>query len=70
MTMESIIRIFAGVMILASLGLYALIGVWGLALALLVALNLIQSAFTGFCPAELILKRLGVGGPHEARGES
>ena len=69
MTMESIIRIFAGCMILVSLALYFAVGVWGLALALFVALNLIQSAFTGFCPAECILKRLGVGTPPAARSE-
>jgi hypothetical protein len=27
-------------------------------LTTLVGLNLIQSAFTGFCPAEIVLKRL------------
>ena len=27
-----------------------------------VGANLLQSAFTGFCPAETILKKLGVGG--------
>jgi hypothetical protein len=27
-----------------------------------VGANLLQSAFTGFCPAETVLKRLGIGG--------
>jgi hypothetical protein len=26
-----------------------------------VGFNLLQSAFTGFCPAETVLKKLGVG---------
>jgi hypothetical protein len=28
-----------------------------------VGLNLLQSAFTGFCPLANVLKALGVGGP-------
>lgn len=61
MTQESAIRIVAGSMVLVSLLLNQLLGAWGLLLALFVALNLIQSAFTGFCPAAKILARLGVG---------
>jgi hypothetical protein len=33
---------------------------WGLLLSGFVALNLVQSSFTGFCPAERVLERLGV----------
>jgi len=61
MTTESAIRILAGSMVLLSLGLAQLFGPWALLLALFVALNLIQSAFTGFCPAERVFKALGVG---------
>jgi hypothetical protein len=61
MTTESAIRILAGSMILLSLALYELVSAWGLFLALFVALNLIQSAFTGFCPAEKVLVAFGVG---------
>jgi len=32
---------------------------WWLLLAAFVSLNLIQSSFTGICPAEKILRRLG-----------
>jgi hypothetical protein len=60
-TTESAIRILAGSMILASLLLYQLVSPWGLLLALFVALNLIQSAFTGFCPAEKVFSALGIG---------
>jgi hypothetical protein len=38
-----------------------LVNRWWLLLAAFVGVNLIQSAFTGFCPAELLLRRLGVG---------
>jgi hypothetical protein len=62
MTTESAIRIVAGTMILLSLLVYAFVSPWGLLLTLFVALNLIQSAFTHFCPAERVLVALGVGG--------
>jgi len=51
--------LLAGSMIAVSLLLgYTLSPAWHL-LAAFVALNLMQSAFTGFCPAEKILRRLG-----------
>jgi len=58
-TIENAIRILAGSMILLSLALYAFVSPWGLLLTAFVALNLIQSAFTGFCPAETLLRRMG-----------
>jgi hypothetical protein len=60
MTMEAAIRVLAGAVVLLSLALYAVVGPWALLLAAFVALNLIQSSFTGFCPAEGMLRRLGV----------
>ena len=62
MTIESAIRVLAGSLILISLTLSQFVGPWWLLLAVFVALNLVQSALSGFCPAETILKRLGVGG--------
>jgi hypothetical protein len=62
MTTESAIRLLAGSLVLLSLALHQFVGPWGLLLAAFVGLNLAQSAVTGFCPAETILKRLGVGG--------
>lgn len=69
MKIESSIRILAGTFVLLSLALSRLVSPWWLLLAAFVGLNLIQSAFTGFCPAELILRKLGVGagGPPENR---
>lgn len=60
MRLESAIRVLAGTFVLLSLALYWFVSPWGLLLAAFVGLNLIQSAFTGFCPAENILRRLGV----------
>jgi len=61
MTIENLIRILAGTLVLASLALGRWVSEWWLLLAVFVGLNLIQSAFTGFCPAELILTKLGLG---------
>jgi hypothetical protein len=58
---EQAIRILAGLMVLTSLGLaHFLEQPWWLLLAAFVALNLIQSAFTGFCPPEWLLRKLGM----------
>jgi hypothetical protein len=61
METESRIRILAGTLVLVSLALAHFINSWWLLLAVFVSLNLIQSAFTGFCPAEIILHKLGLG---------
>ncbi len=65
MKIESYIRIVAGSMVLLSVALAYAVSPWWLWLAVLVALNLIQSVFTGFCPAELVLRKLGVGKDRE-----
>ena len=65
MNVERAIRIMAGTFILLSLGL----GVEGsplfadgrwLWLTAFVGANLFQSGFTRFCPAELVLRKLGL----------
>jgi hypothetical protein len=61
MTMENAIRILAGTMILLSLTLSHFFSQYWLLLTAFVGVNLIQSAFTGFCPAEKIFAKLGVG---------
>ncbi len=61
MTLEGAIRVLAGSFVLLGLLLSRLVSPWWLLLDAFVGLNLIQSAFTGFCPAEIVLRRLGVG---------
>jgi hypothetical protein len=61
MTVENAIRILAGTLVLISLALAHWVSEWWLLLGAFVGFNLIQSAFTGFCPAEIILRKLGVG---------
>jgi hypothetical protein len=61
MKMESVIRILAGTMVLISISLAHWVSQWWLLLAVFVGCNLIQSALTGFCPAEMIFRKLGIG---------
>jgi hypothetical protein len=65
MTTESIIRTFAGAVVLVSLALGAPVSplfhsTYWLWLTAFAGLNLFQSGFTGFCPPEMLLKRFGV----------
>ena len=60
MTMERLIRIFAGSFVLASLALGVLLSPHFLWFTAFVGLNLLQSGFTRVCPLESILRRLGV----------
>ena len=60
MSLERSIMAFAGFMVLLSLALTYFVHpnfVW---LTVFVGANLFQSAFTGFCPAGMIMRRFGV----------
>ncbi|MCK5126226.1 MAG: DUF2892 domain-containing protein [candidate division Zixibacteria bacterium] len=57
MSIERMIRVLAGVMILGSLALGILVSQYWFLLTGFVGLNLLQSAFTGFCPAEMVFKK-------------
>lgn len=59
MRTESFIRVLAGSMVVAGVALAHFVSPWWLLLPLFVGLNLVQSAFTGFCPPTLVLRRLG-----------
>lgn len=61
MKMESAIRILAGTMVLISLGLGHYVHPNWHWLGVFVGVNLIQSALTGFCPAEMIFAKIGIG---------
>lgn len=61
MKLESAIRLLAGTLVLTGLALAQFVHPYWLGLTGFVGLNLIQSSFTGFCPAETILAKLGVG---------
>ena len=57
MTIERVVHIFAGSVILASLALAVTVSVNWLWLTAFVGANLLQSGFTRVCPLEHILKR-------------
>jgi Protein of unknown function (DUF2892) len=57
MSIESVVRIFAGVVVLISLALATLVSLNWLWLTAFVGANLFQSGFTGICPLVSILKR-------------
>lgn len=61
MKMENAIRILAGTMVLISISLAHWVNHNWLFLTAFVGVNLVQSALTGFCPAEVVLRKLGVG---------
>ena len=59
MTIDRIVLAFAGAMVLLSLALAYAFGPLWLVLAGFVGANLLQAAFTGFCPLALVLRKLG-----------
>jgi len=59
MAIDRIVLAFAGFVVLASLGLSIVHDQNWLWLTAFVGANLLQAAFTGFCPLALILKKIG-----------
>ena len=59
MTIDRIVLAFAGSVVLASLALGYFVNPYWFLLTAFVGLNLLQSAFTGFCPLAIILRRAG-----------
>jgi hypothetical protein len=59
MKIDNVIRLLAGSMVLLSAALVYFVSPWWLLLTGFVGLNLIQSAFTGFCPPSIVLRKLG-----------
>jgi hypothetical protein len=59
MTLDRAVMVFAGCMVLLSVILTALVSPLFLWFTVFIGVNLIQSAFTGFCPAAMVLGKLG-----------
>ncbi len=59
MTIDRAVLAFAGCMVLLSVALVYLVSPWFLLFTAFIGLNLLQSSFTGFCPAALVFKGLG-----------
>ncbi|HTW78764.1 MAG TPA: DUF2892 domain-containing protein [Terracidiphilus sp.] len=60
MTVERAVRLMAGIMILISLALAHYLSLYWLWLTVFVGLNLLQSAFTNWCPAMSIFRMIGL----------
>lgn len=59
MTLDRMVFAFADVVILAGVALAYFVSPWWIALPAFAGLNMLQSAFTGFCPAAMVFKKLG-----------
>jgi hypothetical protein len=60
MTLDRAILAFAGTMVLVSLALTHWVHPGFIWLTAFVGANLFQSAFTGFCPAAMLFKKIGI----------
>ncbi len=59
MTVNSAVTAFAGVMVLVSVALTYFVHPNFIWFTVFIGANLIQSAFTGFCPPAMLFKTLG-----------
>lgn len=59
MSLDKMVLAFAGVMTLLSVVLTVYVSPYFMWFTVFIGLNLLQSAFTGFCPAAMIFKKLG-----------
>jgi hypothetical protein len=70
MTVESALRLIAGSFILASVLLGMFVDQRFLWFTVFVGANLVQSAFTGWCPMMTILRKAGVPDVHSGQTSS
>jgi hypothetical protein len=59
MSIDKMVLAFAGVMTLLSVALTVYVSPYFMWFTVFIGLNLLQSAFTGFCPAAAVFKKLG-----------
>jgi hypothetical protein len=60
MSLDRVVLAFAGVMVLVSVLLTVLVHPAFVWLTVFVGLNLLQSSVTGFCPAAMVFRALGI----------
>ncbi len=60
MNIDRFVMAFAGSVVLASVALAHFVSPWWLLLTAFVGANLLQAAFSGFCPLAIVLRRLGM----------
>ncbi len=59
MTIDRAVFVFAGLVVLTGLALGQFVNPLWLLLSAFAGLNMIQAAFTGFCPAAMAFKAMG-----------
>lgn len=59
MTLDRMVLAFAGSVVLLGVTLAWFVHPWWIGLTVFAGLNMIQSAFTGFCPAAMVFRKLG-----------
>ncbi len=60
MSLDRSVLAFAGVMVLVSVALTYWVSPLFIWFTVFIGANMLQSAFTGFCPAAMIFRKLGV----------
>lgn len=60
MTLDRSVMVFAGVMTLLSVALTLWVSPLFMWFTVFIGFNMIQSSFTGFCPAAIVFRKLGV----------
>jgi hypothetical protein len=60
MTIDRAVLAFAGFMVVLSVALTVWASPYFMWLTVFVGLNMLQSAFTGFCPAAAFFRKLGI----------
>lgn len=60
MTLDRAVLAFAGLMTLISVLLTLFVSAYFVLFTVFIGVNMVQSAFTGFCPAASIFKKLGL----------
>ena len=60
MTLDRSVMLFAGIMVLVSVALTVWVSPLWMWFTVFIGANLIQASFTGFCPAAIIFRKLGV----------
>lgn len=60
MNLDRLVLAFAGSVILISLALGYFVSPYWFLLTAFAGFNMLQSAFTGFCPAAIVLRKFGV----------
>lgn len=67
MNVDRAVFVFAGFVVLLGIALSVLVSPWWILLTAFAGLNMIQAAFTGFCPAAALFKALGLRPGHAFR---